>query len=169
MHNINYTFDVNVLPPGDRVIRLKNGYIIDPEEFNNFMKLNCEYIQYIVVAGNEKYYPLALIFPHLKLFLDTDFKGSLIEGCYYPKNMDAIGKCMTGCMRLVNNELDYQPDRIQRGVIINDESLFVNGAPIISDDDIITKYSNLIDDIYKGREILANNACYIDSKQIESF
>jgi hypothetical protein len=168
MHNVNYTFDVNILPPADRIIRLANDDIIDPEEFNNTMKLNCRYIQYIIVTGNEKYYPLALIFPHSKLFSDRPSQGSPIERCMCPANTKDLGSCLTGCMRLVNTELDYKPDRIQRGVVINDESLFEDGKPIVSDDEIVAKYAGLIDDIYKGNMILINDAYYIDSKNSES-
>ncbi len=169
MYNINYTFDVNILPPGDRIVRLANDDIVDPEEFNNIMKLNCRYIQYIVVTGNEKYYPLALIFPNSKLFSDHGFQGSQIERCMCPGNTDEFGSCLTGCMRLVNGELDYRPDRIQRGVIINDESLFADGKPILSDDEIVVKYAGLIDDIYIGNKILIKEACYIDSKNNENY
>ena len=168
MHNINYTFDVNLLPPGDRIVRLLNGDIVDPEEFNNIMKLNCHYIQYIVVAGNDKYYPLALIFPDSKLFSDPDYVVTPLEGCFCPRTTDEIGRCLTGCMRLVNAEMDYKPDQIQRGVIINDESLFKDGKPIVSDEEIVAKYADLIDDIYKGKKLLINDTYYIDSKLTDS-
>jgi len=161
--------DINSLPPSDGIVRLINGEIVDPEEFDKIMKLNCHYIQHIVVTGNDRFYPLALIFPDANLFSDPDYEITPLEGCFCPRNTTELGKCLTGCMRLANNELENRTDRIQKGIIINDNTIFENGIQVVSDDQLLEKYASLIEDIYSGKTVLVNDTYYINSKQIGSF
>jgi len=161
--------DLNNLSSADGIIRLINGEILDPEEFDKIMKLNCHYIQHIVVTGNDRFYPLALIFPDTKLYTDPDYVITPLEGCFCPRNTNDMGKCLTGCMRLANNELENRPGRIQKGIIINDDTIFANGVQVLSDNEILEKYAQLIEDIYHGKTILVNDTYLINSKQIGSY
>ena len=165
MINTASSENMNPTAPTEGLIRLINGEVIHPEEFDKILMSNCHYIHHVIVTGNDKPYPLALIFPDSKLFSQPDYAVTPLEGCFCPRDTQELGKCLTGCMRLANNELDNSLDRVQRGVIINDEFLFADGIPVMTDDEILEKYARVIDDIYSGKLQMTNNLYYINSYQ----
>lgn len=146
------------------VITLVNGESLDPGEFDRMLLFNCHYIRHVVVTGEDQPWPLALVFPDSELFSNPDYKVTPMEGCFCPRNINELGRCLTGCMRLVNDEMPQAPDRIQRAVIIDDPSIFSNEGLLLSEEEIVKKYTRLISDIYNGKRGFGEKIIYVNAR-----
>ena len=115
----------------------------------------CHYIKNAVISKDEKGDSIALIFPDKKLLTHPDYKLSPAEGCFCPRSLDELGKCLSGCIKSVNSQLDGSASAIKSAVIIN-VSLPSEKETTNSADAVIKKYIKLLRDT--KRELLPDSA-----------
>lgn len=105
----------------DRIFKLSNGEKVIPAELEKFIELKCHYVLYAVVSGNGEEYPVALIFPNKKLFNHPDYSVTPDEGCFCPRSISELGKCLSWCMHLANQAIGQKFAKIKAAAIIGDE------------------------------------------------
>jgi hypothetical protein len=140
----------------ERIFNLANGKEIDPAEFEHYMLVNCHYVKYVVVRGKGKDFPVALVFPDQALFTQPDYIVTPLEGCFCPRNMTEFSRCLTGCIKLVNNELADTWEKVRIAAIINDDTLQPDNGKFNG------KYIQIIEDMYAGNNPGNSNIRFIE-------
>lgn len=107
--------------------KLSNGEKINSSELEKLISDTCHYIEYVVISKDEK--PVVFIFPKDKLLQSPDYKLSPEEGCFCPRSLHELGKCLTGCLKLVNKQM-MPSSKIDVAALINTEQLSVAGSTI---------------------------------------
>ncbi|MCC7301311.1 MAG: AMP-binding protein [Bacteroidia bacterium] len=105
----------------DRIFKLTNGEKVIPTEMEEIIQMKCHYVMQAMVVGGGTEYPVAVIFPNRKLFNNPNYVKSPDEGCYCPRTMDELGKCLQGCLRDANCLVSQKFSRIRFAMIIDDE------------------------------------------------
>lgn len=124
------------------------------EEITDVLKSTCHYVDYVEFTKNSKEQLVALIFPQNKLLSQPDYKKSPEEGCFCPRSLDEVGRCLTGCLGKVNNEIGDKTVKISLAIIVGEKYLSDNGKLTDSAEeklkDIIEKYKTqpAQDDVY---------------------
>ncbi len=104
-----------------KVATLPNGTIVDTEQLIKDIKKTCHYVQYVTIGAKDDTDVFAVIFPSRKLFSAPDYEKSPEEGCFCPRHLNELGKCLSGCMQTINNSLQTGYAKINSAVIINSE------------------------------------------------
>ena len=123
------TGDVGAITPNglklisrkDRIFKLSNGEKVIPTDLEKAIELKCHYVQYAVVSGSGEEYPVALIFPNKKLMQNPDYALTPEEGCFCPRSLNELGRCLTGCLHLANDSLGQKFAKVKSAAIILDE------------------------------------------------
>lgn len=105
----------------DRIFKLSNGEKVIPTDLEKAIELKCHYVQYAVVSGSGEEYPVALIFPNRKLLQNPDYQLTPDEGCFCPRSLNELGRCLTGCLNIANNSLGQKFAKVKSAAIILDE------------------------------------------------
>ena len=127
-------------------LKLPNGLLVDRELLVNEIKKICHYVHFVVLAVKDEQTLVAMIFPNRSLFTKPDYVKSPEEGCFCPRNLPELGKCLTGCMHSLNHKLLPGYAKVNAAVIVNSELSFNDGTltadlkPVVN---IVTeKYGN---------------------------
>ncbi|MFI5150016.1 MAG: AMP-dependent synthetase/ligase [Bacteroidia bacterium] len=123
------TGDVGELTPGglklitrkDRVFKLVNGEKVIPTEMESLIQNKCHYITFALVEGSGKEYPVALLFPNKKALEHPNYEMTPDEGCFCPRSIEDLGKCLHGCLSDTNCSIGQKFARIKSAMIIDDE------------------------------------------------
>lgn len=134
MNDINSPFE-------DRVFSLSSGEKVDPAILEKQIEKVCHYVKYVAVTRSGES-PVALIFPNRNLLSHPDFKVSPEEGCFCPRSLNELGKCLTGCLQKVNRR---SPQKLKSAAIINSDN-----EVHYSVKRIIEKYRGLLNNMYAG-------------------
>lgn len=105
----------------DRIFKLSNGEKVIPTDLEKAIELKCHYVQYAVVSGSGEEYPVALIFPNKSLLEKPDYELSPAEGCFCPRSLNELGKCLTGCLAVANESIGQKFAKVKSAAIILDE------------------------------------------------
>ena len=105
----------------NKFFKLSTGKEVNAKELEQQIEKVCHYVKYALVSGEGEAYPVALIFPNKKLLTHPDYEISPEEGCFCPRNLSELGRCITGCLHLVNNKLDTHTAKLKAATIINTE------------------------------------------------
>lgn len=105
----------------DRIFKLSNGEKVIPTDLEKIIELKCHYVQYVIVCGSGREYPAALIFPNKKLLERPDYSLSPEDGCYCPRTLTELQKCLKGCLNDANCGIGQKFSKIKVAAIINDE------------------------------------------------
>jgi long-subunit acyl-CoA synthetase (AMP-forming) len=105
----------------DRIFKLSNGEKVIPTDLERAIELKCHYVQYAVVSGNGEQHPVALIFPNKKMLEKPDFEITPEEGCFCPRTLNELGRCLTGCLEKANESIGQKFAKIKSAAIILDE------------------------------------------------
>lgn len=105
----------------DRIFKLSNGEKVIPTDLERAIEQQCHYVQYAVVAGSGEEHPVALIFPNKKLLENPDYELTPDEGCFCPRSLNELGRCLTGCLKLANNSIGQKFAKVKSAAIIHDE------------------------------------------------
>lgn len=128
----------------DRVFKLSTGEKVDPSVLENKIENVCHYVKYVTVEGSGEDQPVALIFPNKKLLDQPDYEITPEGGCFCPRSLNELGKCLTGCLQLVNNQSDQ---KMKSAAIINSDISETSG---VSHDELIKKYRTLLQKMHAG-------------------
>ena len=105
----------------DRIFKLSNGEKVVPTDLERIIELKCHYVQHVIVTGSGADYPVALIFPNQKMIEKPDYEISPEEGCFCPRNLNELGKCLRGCLDDSNKNIKQKFSKIKSAAIINSE------------------------------------------------
>ena len=103
----------------NRIFKLSTGEKIAPADLEKLIGDVCHYIKYVAISEDEKENTIALIFPNKKLLDQPDYKLTPEEGCFCPRSLDELGRCLTGCLKLVNRQIEDSSDKLRSAAIIN--------------------------------------------------
>lgn len=142
----------------NRIYKLSTGEKVNAEEMEKLIKQQCHYVQYLAVGADENENPVALIFPNQKLMENPDYKLSPEEGCFCPRNLDELGRCLTGCLKLVNHAIEDESSKIKSATIINKQVPTHQGTPF-SLQVIFNRYKNLLHEKH-GEHVPADKEIY---------
>ena len=126
----------------NRVFKVSNGEKVSSHFIEKLIEDSCHYIKYVVVSKDEKENPVALLFPNKKLFAHPDYFLTPEEGCFCPRSITELGKCLKGCLKLVNNLIENDAEKIKFTAIIKNDLL--DYVTTYSPKDIIEKYKTLL-------------------------
>ena len=115
--------------PIDKTIsQLPNGQLVNAELLEKEIKKICHYVHYVVIVQNDEQYVVAMIFPNRELFSNPDYEKTPEEGCFCPRSLEELGKCLSGCMHTINSKLLPGYAKINSAVIINTDLSVVEGT-----------------------------------------
>lgn len=105
----------------DRIFKLTNGEKVIPSEMEMLIQTKCHYITFAVICGKGKEYPVALLFPNKNALQRPNYEVSPDEGCFCPRSINELGKCLHGCLRDANCGLTEKFSKIKYAMLIDDE------------------------------------------------
>ena len=148
----------------DRIFKLSNGEKVIPTDLENQIELKCHYVQYAIVAGSGEDHPVALIFPNKKLLEQPDYEISPEEGCFCPRSLNELGKCLTGCMEIANSRIGQKFAKVQSAAIVMDELSLehktLTPSMKMAPKNVIEKYKDHLKNLY-GDNVPAAEEVYI--------
>ncbi len=127
----------------NKIYKLSTGEEVAAEALEGLIEKTCHYIRHAVVGQNHDDTPVAFIFPNRQLFTHPDYQVTPMEGCFCPRSLDELGRCLSGCLKLVNLQMDQETDGIKEAAILNTENHDTE-KPKLSYQEIIEKYRTLL-------------------------
>ncbi|MCK6649640.1 MAG: AMP-binding protein [Bacteroidia bacterium] len=148
----------------DRIFKLSNGEKVIPTDLEKAIELKCHYVQYAVVSGSGEEHPVALIFPNKKLLEKPDYELSPEEGCFCPRSLNELGKCLTGCLHLANEIIGQKFAKVKSAAIILDELSLDNNTLTpsmkVAPKNVVERYRNHLLNLY-GNNVPVEEEVYI--------
>jgi long-subunit acyl-CoA synthetase (AMP-forming) len=148
----------------DRIFKLSNGEKVIPSDLEKAIELHCHYVQYAVVAGSGEEYPVALIFPNKKLLDNPDYQISPEEGCFCPRSLNELGRCLTGCLGKANDSIGQKFSKVKTAAIILDElnldSKTLTPSMKVAPKNVVEKYKAHLLNMY-GKEVPVDEEVYV--------
>jgi long-chain acyl-CoA synthetase len=105
----------------DRIFKLSNGEKVIPTDMEALIQHNCHYISFALVSGSGEEYPVALLFPNKKMLQHPDYSISPIDGCFCPRSLDELAKCLHSCLHQANCGIGQKFAKIKAAAVIDDE------------------------------------------------
>ncbi len=154
----------------DRIFKLSNGEKVIPSDLEKLIELKCHYISFAMVVGHGEEYPVALLFPNKKLMDQPDYAISPEEGCYCPRDLNELGKCLRGCLHDANCGIGQKFAKIKSAMIIDDELSFDKGTLTssmkVAPKNVLNAYKAHLENIYGAQNPIDNEVYII---QLEDF
>lgn len=105
----------------DRIFKLSNGEKVVPTDLEKVIELKCHYVRHVIISGSGEDHPVALIFPNQKMLEKPDYQLSPEDGCFCPRSLSELGKCLQGCLHAANGDIKQKFSKIKSAAIINTE------------------------------------------------
>jgi len=105
----------------DRIFKLTNGEKVIPSEMEALIQSKCHYITFAMIVGGGEEFPVALLFPNKKALEHPSYEISPDEGCFCPRSLIELGKCLHGCLQEANCGLTQKFSKIKYAMVIDDE------------------------------------------------
>lgn len=148
----------------DRIFKLSNGEKVIPTDLEKAIELKCHYVQYAVVSGSGEEHPVALIFPNKKLLSNPDYELSPENGCFCPRSLNELGRCLTGCLAQANDSIGQKFAKVKSAAIILDELSFENNTLTpsmkVAPKNVVDKYRAHLSNLY-GDNVPVDEEVYI--------
>jgi len=148
----------------DRIFKLSNGEKVIPTDLEKQIELKCHYVSYAIVTGSGEEYPVALIFPNKKLLENPDYSIAPIEGCFCPRTVNEMGRCLTGCLHKANQKIGQKFAKVQSAAIIDSElSLEENTltpSMKVAPKNVLKKYKEHLENLY-GDDVPVEEEVYV--------
>ncbi len=148
----------------DRIFKLSNGEKVIPTDLEKAIELKCHYVQYAVVSGSGEEHPVALIFPNKKLFEKPDYELSPENGCFCPRTLNELGRCLTGCLHQANESIGQKFAKVKSAAIILDELSLDNNTLTpsmkVAPKNVVEKYKAHLRNMY-GDDVPVDEEVYI--------
>lgn len=103
----------------DRIFKLSNGEKVVPTDLEKVIELKCHYVQHVIITGSGKDHPVALIFPNQNLLKNPDYQTTPKDGCFCPRDLNELGKCLQGCLHDANCDIKQKFSKIKSAAVIN--------------------------------------------------
>jgi len=148
----------------DRIFKLSNGEKVIPTDLEKAIETKCHYVQYAIVSGSGEEHPVALIFPNKKLLEKPDYELSPENGCFCPRSLNELGRCLTGCLGEANDGLKQKFAKIKSAAIILDElsldSNTLTPSMKVAPKSVVEKYKNHLKNLY-GDNVPVDEEVYV--------
>lgn len=148
----------------DRIFKLSNGEKVIPTDLEKAIELKCHYVQYAVVSGSGEEHPVALIFPNQKLFENPDYELSPEGGCFCPRNLNELGRCLVGCLHQANESIGQKFAKVKSAAVILDELSLDNNTLTpsmkVAPKNVVEKYKAHLLNMY-GDQVPVDEEVYI--------
>lgn len=148
----------------DRIFKLSNGEKVIPTDLEKQIELKCHYVQYAIVSGNGEDHPVALIFPNKKLLESPDYEITPEEGCFCPRNLNELGRCLTGCLHIANDSIGQKFSKVKSAAIIMDELSLDNKTLTpsmkMAPKNVLEKYRSHLLNLY-GEDVPVEEEVYV--------
>lgn len=148
----------------DRIFKLSNGEKVIPTDLEKAIELKCHYVQYAVVSGSGEEHPVALIFPNKKLLERPDYELSPEEGCFCPRSLNELGRCLTGCLAMANDSLKQKFAKVKSAAIILDELSLDNNTLTpsmkVAPKNVVERYKKHLLNLY-GEKVPVEEEVYV--------
>lgn len=138
------------------IFKLSTGERIDSAEIENLVEKTCHYVKYVLVDKDDKKNNVAFIFPNKELYTNPDYLLTPMEGCFCPRDFEELGRCLTGCLRKVNLNIEDEGEKIKDFVMISSNSEEEKGENYIT---VIERYKALLTQTH-GSKIPENEEIY---------
>jgi long-subunit acyl-CoA synthetase (AMP-forming) len=112
----------------DRIFKLSNGEKVVPSDLERLIEMKCHYISFAMVVGSGQEYPVAILFPNKKLMNRPDYALSPMDGCFCPRSLAELQKCLHGCLHDANCGIGQKFAQIRAAMIIDDELSLEKGT-----------------------------------------
>ncbi len=149
----------------DRVFKLLNGEKVIPSELEMVIQGKCHYISFALVVGSGSEYPVALLFPNKKQLDHPGYELSPEEGCFCPRTLDELGKCLHGCLHDANCGIGQKFSRIKAAMIIDDELSIekntITPSLKIAPNNVTRVYKAHLENLYGGNNDLKEDVYII--------
>lgn len=148
----------------DRIFKLSNGEKVIPTDLEKAIELQCHYVQYAVVSGSGEEHPVALIFPNKKLMDTPDYQLTPEEGCFCPRSINELGRCLRGCLHTANESIGQKFAKVKSAAIILDELSIENNTLTpsmkVAPKNVVEKYRSHLQNLY-GDKVPVEEEVYI--------
>jgi long-subunit acyl-CoA synthetase (AMP-forming) len=148
----------------DRIFKLSNGEKVVPSDLERMIETNCHYISFAMVVGSGEEYPVALLFPNKKLLDHPDYRLTPGEGCFCPRTLEELERCLHGCLTHTNREIGQKFSKLKAAMIIDDELSFENNTLTpslkVAPRNVVAAYATHIETLY-GSENQLKEDVYI--------
>jgi len=148
----------------DRIFKLSNGEKVIPTDLEKAIELKCHYVQYAVVAGSGEEHPVALIFPNKKLLEYPDYQLTPDQGCFCPRSLNELGRCLTGCLEKANESIGQKFAKVRFAAIIFDElsleSNTLTPSLKMAPKNVMEKYKSHLQKLY-GENVPVDEEVYV--------
>ncbi len=156
----------------DRIFKLSNGEKVVPSDLEKLIELKCHYISFAMVVGNGEEYPVALLFPNKKLMEQPDYVISPLEGCFCPRNLNELGRCLRGCLHDANCGIGQKFAKIKAAMIIDDELSIEKGTLTssmkVAPKNVVNAYRAHLENIYGAENPVGNEVYIIRLAEVEN-
>lgn len=156
----------------DRIFKLSNGEKVVPSDLEKLIELKCHYISFAMVVGNGEEYPVALLFPNKKLIDRPDYALSPEEGCFCPRNLNELSRCLRGCLHDANCGIGQKFAKIKAAMIINDELSLEKGTLTpsmkVAPKNVVNAYRAHLENLYGAKNPVDNEVYIIRLAEAES-
>jgi long-subunit acyl-CoA synthetase (AMP-forming) len=148
----------------DRIFKLSNGEKVVPSDLEKLIELKCHYISFAIVVGNGEEYPVAILFPNKKLLERPDYALSPFEGCFCPRNLSELSRCLRGCLHDANCGIGQKFAKIKSAMILDEELSLEKGTLTpsmkVAPNNVIKTYKAHLENLY-GAKNLVDNEVYV--------
>ncbi len=155
---------IKLISRKDRIFKLSNGEKVIPTDLEKAIELKCHYVQYVVVSGNGEEHPVALIFPNKKLLKYPDYELSPASGCFCPRSLNELGRCLTGCLASANDSIGQKFAKVKSAAIILDELSIENNTLTpsmkVAPKNVVERYRSHLLNLY-GHDIAVEEEVYL--------
>ena len=136
----------------DRIFKLSNGEKVVPSDLEKLIELKCHYISFAMVVGHGEEYPVALLFPNKKLLERPDYAFAPGEGCFCPRNLNELARCLRGCLHDANCGIGQKFAKIKSAMLIDDELSLEKGTLTssmkVAPKNVVNAYRACLDNLY---------------------
>lgn len=148
----------------DRIFKLSNGEKVVPTDLEKVIQLKCHYVQHVIISGSGKDYPVALIFPNNKLIKKPDYQISPEEGCFCPRSLHELGKCLQGCLYDANCDIKQKFSKIKSAAVIDTELSLedrtLTPSMKVAPKNVLEKYKDHLLNMY-GEDVPTEEEVYV--------
>jgi len=77
----------------------------------------CHYISTSLIVGADQDYTVAIVFPNNQME-KPHYEISPLDGCFCPKDMNELNKCLTGCLHDANSQIGQKFSKVKTFLIV---------------------------------------------------
>jgi long-subunit acyl-CoA synthetase (AMP-forming) len=122
---------------GQKLIRLSDGETIENNHLEQEIEQQCHYVEYAIVSTEKEDYKIAIIFPNTFQLDHPDFRKTIEEGCFCPKNINELSHCLSSCIKLVNQRNKENKEQVKIAAIIDPKIISKNADGSIDETKIL--------------------------------